>query len=1133
MREDFYKISGLSGASSLYFISRHFFSTERTSPTLIILPSDADLTEAQETLGHFLKGKGSVLQYPQYENLYSLVKQDPEIISQRATTQAQLVQNGQKGTFVVSNLEALVQKTPSPEVFSQFIVSLKKNAWIERDLLISNLEEAGYRRDSLAEDRGFFGVRGLLVDIYTFNYKHPIRIEFFGDEIISIRFFDPETQRSLEEISEIHIVPCSEMLFKNSSWASVRERIKNFSDEQGFDSVEREKILRDLEQHREPLEPRWILPGICPDLCSLFDYFDSNLDMVFVDKEKSISLLKKTLLETEERFNSLDKLRYPLTAVTTAEEMWTDLNAHDLQSSVINGSKVYNVSHFDGLRNKIMVSKNFQPLLETIRSLAEKDIKTSLVIRNPKRILAIQDALTLPDTVTIDSGPLFDGFVSETFSTAIITEKDIFGSKRRKASAFASQTSTEDFLRQFSDLKHGDFVIHEDHGIAKFLGLQKLSVHGFENEFLVLEYQGADKLYLPVYRFDKVSRYVGEGATPRLDRLGTTDFSKRKSKVKNDILKIAHELLQIAAQRKTIEMVRPEWDILRYRSFCSEFPYDLTPDQESAINAIERDLENPWPMDRLVCGDVGFGKTEVAIRAAMLTVLQGKQVCILAPTTLLVEQLFRNFKKRFSAFGIEVQHLSRFVSSTEQKKIVESTNDGRTHILLGTHRLLQNDIKFKNIGMLIIDEEQRFGVKHKEKIKKLRTELDILTLSATPIPRTLQMSIVGIRDLSLIVTPPENREEVKTYVGVYDETLIASAIEKERSRGGQIIIVHNRVRSIEAFASRIQNLAPDLNISIVHGQLPEELLEKRMMDFISQKAQVIVATSIIENGLDIPSANTLIVDHAEMFGLSELYQLRGRVGRSHHTASAYFLVHETTELTVEASKRLQVLAACTALGSGFRISTHDMEIRGAGNLLGEEQSGVVAEVGLELYTQMLEETLADITSSSHLDPLPEVNSGYSAFIPEAYLPDAIVRIATYKSLNRLRTPKEILNFESELLDRFGLYPQEVDSLCQIMRIRTMAHALHATHLDFFPGRMTLQLRPTTPLSPEKILPLVGKSVLVDQKGKLSFIFESALKNPDLICKGKDVNHPELYDFTKCRDFLKKILSESGISLESA
>ncbi len=1123
MTRQLHHINGLSASSYLYFIAKHF------DGGLIIVPSEFDLDHASDALSYFCEKTKDVLVFPHFERIYEPLRQEPTITQTRIQTQRRLM-SLKRNSFLITNLEALSQKTISPQALEKAILRIKKGDWLERDPLLAKLLALGFRQDDLAEDAGFFSARGHLVDIFSPYLSNPTRIEFFGDEVISIRSFDSNTQRSLEELAEIEILPCRELILNPSTWAQAREQIRNFSDERGLSRDERDRVLDDLENHRELLEPRWLLPPFSK-LTSLQEYFQTNWPLIVVDEEDCCLSLEKHLKSEDRSYETLERLAFGPEFMREASDEILKKEHHSLETKISGRGMNYQVIGNEELRAKIQVTRNFSAVLNHIESCRSRGLHIELIFSNAKRELALKESIEIPTYVEWKKGPPIDGFVSSTLQKAIISERDIFGIKKKRP-ATAAQTA-EEFLRQFSDLKDGDYVIHEDHGVAQFRGLQVLELHQARSEFLVLEYADKDKLYLPIYRVDKVSRYISEGmAQPRLDKLGTQTFVKKKARIKADILRIAHELLKVAADRKLNTVSRPEKvDEKMYREFCQQFPYEMTADQESASLAIEADLKEPWPMDRLVCGDVGFGKTEVALRAAMRAVLQGKQVAVLAPTTILVEQHYRGFQKRFDSTPFKVAHLSRFVDSKEQKRVIKDLQDGKVHLVIGTHRLIQSDIAFKDLGLLIVDEEQRFGVKHKERIKKLKSSTDILTLSATPIPRTLQMSILGIRELSLIVTPPESREAVKTYIGSFDESLIRKACIKERDRGGQILFVHNRVQTIANIEQKLKKLLPEFKIVTGHGQMHEDDLEKTMMQFIDQKADILVATAIIEHGLDIPNANTIFIDHPEMFGLSDLYQLRGRVGRSHLSAYAYFLIHETTPLTSEASKRLQVIQSCTDLGSGFHVATHDMEIRGSGNILGTEQSGVIAEVGLELYTQMLQETLNELKNKSPHEPLPELNSGYTAYLPESYIPDPTVRISTYKRLDQIQTPADLLDFENELLDRFGLYSREVENLCQLTRLRVVAHALKASTIEVFPGRLSLLLRETTSLDPQKILLLLGKNLVLDQKGRLTFSFESALKKPvDLDEKIK--THPEMHDFAICKNFLLKLCETAEISLES-
>ncbi len=1117
-------IHGLAASSPLYFIAEHFDSA------LVVFPTRVDLSRARETLSYF-KPDAQVLAFPAFERFFEPLKQEPGILYDRLRTQNELIDRQSKQVFVLTNLPALSHRTLSKRRFSTSRLTLKKSDWMSRDKLIMDLSSLGYRRDDLAEDPGFYSVRGFLLDVFLPYRTHPVRIEFFGDEIISIRSFEASSQRSLEELNELIIPPVRELITTSERWSKAKERIKDYGDSRGVGFDEREKLFFDLENNRDVLEPRWLLPAFEEQLETLFDYLPNKIPLVWVDPEEAREDFERAQRDDARSFESLNKLAFPLEQTIDPLSDLLNKSGSELRSLVSAKGLGYQVEGLETLRDRLVKSKSFGPLESLCLDLADKGIKTDLIINSPKRREALLESLEKARShIRFHDGPPFDGFVSTTFQRAFITERDIFGVKRKHSGS--AQKTKEDFLRQFSDLVDGDYVIHEDHGIARYHGLQQLEINGGKTEFLVLEYADNDRLYLPVYRLDKLSRYVSdEYGSPRLDRLGSTAFAKRKSKIREDILRIAHELLQIAAERRLSRVERQKYDEAKLRAFGDAFAYDLTGDQEQAVQEIQEDLNKNHPMDRLICGDVGFGKTEVAMRAAMIALLRGQQVALLAPTTVLVEQHYRGLQRRFKDFNFKIERLSRFVSAADQKKIADRLKKGEVDLVVGTHRLLGSDIEMNRLGLLIVDEEQKFGVKHKERLKKMRAQVDILTLSATPIPRTLQLSVSGIRELSLITTPPENRESVRTFVAGFEESLIRSAIERELARGGQVLFVHNRVQTIDALSQKLRAWMPKLRFVVAHGQMKETDLEQRMIEFIEGKAELLLATSIIENGIDIPTANTILIDHPELFGLSNLYQLRGRVGRSFQTAYAYFLVHEETRLTPEASKRLQVIQTYTELGSGFNVATHDMEIRGSGNILGEEQSGVIAEVGLELYTQMLQETLREIQNQKPTAPLPELNTGYTAFIPESYIPDASIRILTYRQLNRVRSPAELGELEEELLDRFGFYPPELENFSQLIKIRTLTVPLKAQAIDLFPGRMTIQLGPDTPLEPKKLLPLLGKELSIDPKGRLSYVFESAIKKPQEATSSKG-KPPEFEDFERCRALIKKLCDLAQVSVEN-
>lgn len=1121
MSEEYYQCNGLGGSSGLYFVAKHF------RRALVLLSSNHSFSDSEKALEFFSGPETPVLSFPSFEFGYSAVREDPTISYRRISALSRSQELQKENFFFLSSAKALSQLSLPKAALKNSTLELKKGEWIERDQLIKRLKGLGYFQDDLAQDQGFFSIRGHLLDLYSPYETKPFRFEFFGDEIVSIRTFDPSNQRSLKELDSAKILPCRELVFNDESLKTARKKLKDLGDSLGVERDERERVFLQITEQKDLLEGRWLLPAFYPELESALAYLPKDLPIVIFDPERAKQELERDLENDKKDYRQLDRLAYSPESLRSDLESLFEKPYHHIDSVLSSVGSSYKVLDLSDLRPQLIRTKNFEPLKQRILSAKEADLQIELVFHNERKMELLKESIPeVAEIVDWELGPLFPGFESSTLRKFVATERDIFGTKRKTSSS--KNVGATEFLRQFSDLKNGDYVVHDVHGVAFYRGLVQLSVGDQTSEFLLLEYADADKLYVPIYRVDQVSRYVsGDSyASPSLDRLGSGAFEKKKRKAKDDILKVAHELLDLAAARKLSRIDRPKINEELYTEFCHEFPYELTADQETTIRSVESDLQAQKPMDRLVCGDVGFGKTEVALRAAMFRLLQGKQVAVLAPTTLLVEQHFRNFERRFRNFDFKIDQLSRFVSDKQARATVEDIKNGAVDLVVGTHRLFQKDIKFKNLGLLIVDEEQRFGVKHKEKIKKLQSEVDLLTLSATPIPRTLQMAITGIRELSLITTAPETREAVATQVGSFDDELIQRAAQREFLRSGQILFVHNRVKSIYRLKEHLEKVLPKLRIGIAHGQMAESELEKVMIEFVDQKLDLLLATSIIENGLDIPNANTLFVDHAEQFGLSDLYQLRGRVGRGHQKAYSYFLIHDETPLSVEASKRLQVIQSCTDLGSGFRVATHDLEIRGAGNLLGEQQSGLISEVGLELYNQMLEDCLREIKHEGRSEKLPELSSGYSAYIPDHYIPDASVRISTYRRLNRVGSQEKLIDFEDELLDRFGLYPNEVNHLCQLTRLKLYAHLLKASSIDVYPGKMSLVLREETDLQPEKLMNRLGEDLQIQPNGKLVYYFDSALKNTD-VDLGKNESK-ELYDFELCRKLLIDLCKMASI-----
>ena len=674
-----------------------------------------------------------------------------------------------------------------------------------------------------------------------------------------------------------------------------------------------------------------------------------------------------------------------------------------------------------------------------------------------------------PVGLTVTTGSLDSGFRLVEEKRIVICDDEIFGPRSHRRIRRRQQV----FESSLADLKIADLVVHADYGIGRYLGLVHLKTGAVEGDFLHLEYAGEDRLYLPVERIEKVQKYVADGGNPRLDKMGSGAWEKAKLRARATIEELARDLLQVQARRRLAKGFSYAPPDRLFREFEAAFPYEETPDQLEAIEAVLDDMISPRPVDRLICGDVGYGKTEVAIRAAFKAVLDSRQVAVLVPTTVLARQHLETFRQRFADYPVVVEMLSRFRTPAEQKRIIERTAAGQVDILIGTHRLLQRDLRFKNLGLIVVDEEQRFGVTHKERLKKMRAEVDVLTLTATPIPRTLHMSLAGLRDLSIIDTPPVDRQAIRTYVTRFDDDLIRDAILRELRRGGQIYFVHNRVQSIDAMADFLRQLVPQAKIGVGHGQMPEKELETVMLDFIEARINLLVCTTIIENGIDIPAANTMIINRADCFGLSQLYQLRGRVGRSHQRAYAYLLIPGEGVLTRDARERLKVLQEQSELGAGFRIARHDLELRGAGDLLGARQAGQVAAIGFEMYTELLEETIHELQGQEREARIdPEVRLGLSAFLPEDYVADPNQRLVLYRKLAAARDDVEIYQAGDELRDRYGELPPAAELLLEVMKLRVLMKQLHVEVAEFDGHNLTFAFPADTRVAPEQILALL-------------------------------------------------------------
>lgn len=936
-----------------------------------------------------------------------------------AGERAKKIYSLQKGDSLVCSFKTLNLPLWSQGEIEEIVLHLKKGMEIERTEVDKRLNEMGYRTASLVSEKGEYSQRGWLFDIFPSTSENPLRVEFFGNEIESIKTFDVETQLSKEDVSESSIFPAEEP----SSGKTVMEimgDVKYFFS----DSIqEREGLPEDI-----TLLSRYSLKG--------FGYEAGMLSLkglgILPEERKHIEELPQTikLLLKENRIAFVSSSR------SQAERLKEILRDGDVVA----------------------------PLID----------KTDLFDYEGRVLITIGD---------LSSGLFFPGLL-------ILTEKEVFGGRPGYRSIKKSKVSK--LLTSLDDLMPGDFVVHRDHGIGKFHGLVRQSVEGIEEDLMILAYEGG-RLYLPLQGINSIQKYHSEeGVIPRIDRLGGKTWQRTKEKVRRKVHEMAEKLVALYAEREVYKgfSFGPDTDL--HREFDSFFPYEETPDQTVTIRDIKRDMESERPMDRLICGDVGYGKTEVAMRAVFKAVYDGMQAAMLVPTTILCEQHYRTFKMRFSAFPVRIDYLSRFKSKKDQQETIRTLSNGDIDIIIGTHSLLREDIHFYKLGLLIIDEEHRFGVRQKERLKELKRGVDVLTLTATPIPRTLYMALSDIRDMSTIETPPEERLAVKSTVSVFDEELIKDAIKREIERKGQVFFVHNRIKDIYKFAEYLMRLFPSARISVAHGQVPERELEKIMLEFYGGKIDVLVATAIIGSGLDIPTANTIIINRADMMGLADLYQLRGRVGRSNVKAYSYFLIPGEDIITEEAKKRLQAIQEMSYLGAGLRLAMKDLEIRGAGNLLGPEQSGHIHAVGFDLYIEMLEKAVAEIKGLKIEEEFePSINLRVNAFIPEEYVDDITLRLSLYRRVASSKTDEALKALEFEIQDRFGKPPEEVKNLLDIMRLKMMAKELLITKILDTQGRVRIFFSPDTKVEPQDIFELRKK-----RDGKIKFLpdgFELDLK----------------------------------------
>ncbi len=1099
--------------------------TSTASKALVIsaLQSDLKRTLAVVTAGNqeaetftsdleFFGGGGGdggqrILSLPSSESdVYSGVSPHSETLELRALTLWKMAQSAPD--ILVLPARSLITRISTPDEIRKLGVTLKRDEDFAPDVLVERLSSGGYVREEPLQNVGQFSVRGGIVDVWSPDAGTPVRIEFFGDTVDSIREFDAQTQLSTEQLTEVSLAPMREFPataedFKD--WAILaRER---FSGDAEARALKDRTVFADEGESFHGWE--WLFPILRERRASVLDHLKEYI--LVIDEstivESTLADLYANLaarygelenageigLPPEELFLTVEELRQKLeakkrlelralgrSAARTDEEF--SLEATDLTGQLFLFTTREKSAEIElGSRS---ARKFFGKLNEFAETFKTADKSGSIIVMQTHGLAErLSDILRDYDVVlsgeSLLVGSLSSGFEIPSVNLIIQTENELFGEKLEAAGPppKRSKSKTKAFLSDFRDLKEGDYVVHVDHGIGRFEGLQNIETGGSSREFMLLMYAENSKLYVPVERLDLVSRYSSaEGAQPTLDRLGGLGWQKTKAKAKRAMRDMADELLKLYAERKLVTGFAFSADLPWQHEFEDAFPYDLTDDQVTSIEEVKNDMQAPIPMDRLLCGDVGYGKTEVAMRAAFKAVMDAKQVAILTPTTVLAYQHFDTFRKRFAAFPIKIELLSRFRSTKEQKAVVEQAAKGEVDILIGTHRILSSDVQVPKLGLVVVDEEQRFGVAHKEKLKKLKKKVDVLTLSATPIPRTLNMSLMGMRDMSVIETPPRDRLAINTQVVQFSEGVLKSAIELELARNGQVFFIHNRVETIASIAALVKKIVPNARIAIGHGQMNEKEMENVMLDFVDYKYDVLVATTIIENGIDIPRANTIIINRSDKYGLSQLYQLRGRVGRSNRRAYAYLLIPGELELTPIARRRLSAIREFSDLGAGFRIAALDLELRGAGNLLGGQQSGHLDALGFDLYTKMLERTVAELRGDEIDDEVSvSLNFGVDVSIPQEYIQETGQRLRTYKRISSADSEDDLRQIYFELQDRYGKIPYSVENLFEYSKLRRLAEQMRLVSIDKTPNGLALKLSENAAVSPEGLTHFLERS----------------------------------------------------------
>ena len=1094
----FINISGVSEGRAMPVAS--LIIKERGGQSLIITSSYAKAKRLAEDLSFFVEQK--ILVIPEEEQLFLKYEAKSHGIMDERLTALKALLSGES-CIVIAPILGAVKKLAPHTIFEENTVRFTLGVEADLDHIKRNLTFMGYERASYIESKGQYSIRGGIVDVFPVDSEYPYRVEFFDTEVDSIRTFDPLTQRSVENLKSVEIYPAEQMVQEENLFRHAAEKLgkaydsfaKKLADPQREHLIQRKnQLLEFIENTTNVQLLENYIHYFYDDTEYLWDYMSPDGVVMLEDPDRVREVLEFREKEDKEDFKTILERGEAVPGDYKAFPNKTDLESLYKQPAIFFFTPFQKqMKGIDRLDVNIQIASKQAPVFNGRMDFLESELKgylkqnydITIVCATDERIENLKNFIEHFDTsgqIRLSKGSLTSGLEFPEEKLIYLWDGDIFTTQKHRKPKTTEKRAKP--IKTFTDIRKGDYVVHENHGIGKFIGVEQLTIQKVKKDYLKIKYAGEDMLYVPVEQMDMIQKYIGaDSAAPRLNKLSGGEWKKVKAKAKAAIVSMAKELLEISAERAVRGGYAFAPDSIWQREFEDLFPYEETSDQLRCVKEIKEDMEKPISMERLLCGDVGYGKTEVAARAIFKCIADGKQAAVLVPTTILANQHYYTFKDRFEKFPFKVEMLSRFRNEKQQEAIAEAAKKGSVDVLIGTHRLLSKDIDFKDLGLLVIDEEQRFGVQHKEAIKRIRKNVDVLTLSATPIPRTLHMSLIGIKDMSLIEEPPEERYPVQTYVLEQDEELIREAIQRELDRDGQVYIVYNRVRGIYKVASQITELVPDAVVAVGHGQMNEKQLEDVMIDFVNHESNVLIATTIIESGIDIPNVNTIIILDADRFGLSQLYQLRGRVGRSTRMSYAYLMYQKNKVLTEVAEKRLRAIKEFTEFGAGFHIAMRDLEIRGAGNLLGTEQHGHMMNIGYELYCKLVDDAVRAL-GGQIVNPDREETSieiDVPAFIPETYISDELLKLQMYKKIAAIRDEEDHTEVIDELIDRFGELPTEVENLVKVSHIRAMAEKAGILRIHEEQKKIVFDFHEKNQLTPERIAKLsaeFGMGILI-------------------------------------------------------